>query len=142
MTTPPRYSGRRSPIKPFSSLRRSKLVVRADTASGFSRLRVPRRSFSPYFGNFSSYLAILLREVLCSYPLDMSGKRESSRSTRESFEREVLPHLDSIYSMALRLARNPDDANDLLQDTVLRAYRFFHQFTPGTNSRAWVLTIS
>jgi RNA polymerase sigma-70 factor (ECF subfamily) len=71
----------------------------------------------------------------------MSGKRESSRSTRESFEREVLPHLHSIYTMALRLARNPDDANDLLQDTVLRAYRFFHQFTPGTNSRAWVLTI-
>ena len=71
----------------------------------------------------------------------MTGKRESSRSTRESFEREVLPHLDSIYSMALRLARNPEDANDLLQETVLRAYRFFHQFTPGTNSRAWVLTI-
>jgi RNA polymerase sigma-70 factor (ECF subfamily) len=43
--------------------------------------------------------------------------------------------------MALRLARNPEDANDLLQDTVLRAYRFFHQFAPGTNSRAWVLTI-
>lgn len=60
---------------------------------------------------------------------------------REAFEREVLPHLDSIYAMALRLARNPEDANDLLQDTVLRAYRFFHQFTPGTNSRAWVLTI-
>jgi len=68
-------------------------------------------------------------------------KRDSGRSTRESFESEVLPHLDSIYSMALRLARNPEDANDLLQDTVLRAYRFFHQFTPGTNSRAWVLTI-
>ena len=60
---------------------------------------------------------------------------------REAFEREVLPHLDSIYAMALRLACNPEDANDLLQDTVLRAYRFFHQFTPGTNSRAWVLTI-
>ena len=71
----------------------------------------------------------------------MAGKRESSQSTREMFEREVLPHLDSIYSMALRLARNPEDANDLLQETVLRAYRFFHQFTPGTNSRAWVLTI-
>ncbi len=71
----------------------------------------------------------------------MAGKRESSQSMREAFEREVLPHLDSIYAMALRLARNPDDANDLLQDTVLRAYRFFHQFTPGTNSRAWVLTI-
>jgi len=71
----------------------------------------------------------------------MAGKRESSQRTREAFEREVLPHLDSIYAMALRLARNPEDANDLLQDTVLRAYRFFHQFTPGTNSRAWVLTI-
>jgi len=71
----------------------------------------------------------------------MAFKRDSGRSTRESFEREVLPHLDSIYSMALRLARNREDANDLLQDTVLRAYRFFHQFTPGTNCRAWVLTI-
>jgi RNA polymerase sigma-70 factor (ECF subfamily) len=71
----------------------------------------------------------------------MVGKRESGPGTRESFEREVLPHLDSIYSMALRLARNPEDANDLLQETVLRAYRFFHQYTPGTNSRAWVLTI-
>ena len=71
----------------------------------------------------------------------MAGRDESSQRTREAFEREVLPHLDSIYSMALRLARNPEDANDLLQDTVLRAYRFFHQFAPGTNSRAWVLTI-
>ena len=71
----------------------------------------------------------------------MAFKRDSGRSTRESFEREVLPHLDSIYTMALRLARNREDANDLLQDTVLRAYRFFHQFTPGTNCRAWVLTI-
>jgi RNA polymerase sigma-70 factor, ECF subfamily len=71
----------------------------------------------------------------------MAGKRDLGLNTRESFEREVIPHLDSIYSMALRLARNPEDANDLLQETVLRAYRFFHQFTPGTNSRAWVLTI-
>ncbi len=71
----------------------------------------------------------------------MALKRDSSGGTRESFEREVLPHLDSIYSMALRLARNREDADDLTQDTVLRAYRFFHQFTPGTNSRAWVLTI-
>ena len=71
----------------------------------------------------------------------MALKRDSGRSTRESFEREVMPHLDSIYSMALRLARNREDASDLLQDTILRAYRFFHQYTPGTNSRAWVLTI-
>jgi RNA polymerase sigma-70 factor (ECF subfamily) len=71
----------------------------------------------------------------------MAGKSETSEAARAMFEREVLPHLDSVYSMALRLARNPDDANDLLQETVLRAFRFFHQFTPGTNCRAWVLTI-
>jgi RNA polymerase sigma-70 factor (ECF subfamily) len=70
----------------------------------------------------------------------MAGKSHSE-ATRELFEREVLSQLDSIYSMAFRLARNPQDANDLLQETVLRAYRFFHQFTPGTNCRAWVLTI-
>ena len=60
---------------------------------------------------------------------------------RELFEREALPHVDALYSAALRLSRNPDDARDLLQETVLRAYRFFHQYTPGTNCRAWLLTI-
>jgi RNA polymerase sigma-70 factor (ECF subfamily) len=60
---------------------------------------------------------------------------------RGLFEREALPHVDALYSAALRLARNPDDARDLLQETVLRAYRFFHQYTPGTNCRAWLLTI-
>jgi RNA polymerase sigma-70 factor (ECF subfamily) len=60
---------------------------------------------------------------------------------RGLFERETLPHVDALYSAALRLSRNPDDARDLLQETVLRAYRFFHQYTPGTNCRAWLLTI-
>jgi RNA polymerase sigma-70 factor (ECF subfamily) len=70
----------------------------------------------------------------------MAGKGESGPK-RALFEREVIPHLDSIYSMALRLSRNPEDARDLLQETMLRAFRFFHQFTPGTNCRAWLLTI-
>jgi len=52
-----------------------------------------------------------------------------------------MPHLDAVFSMAMRLARNPDDAKDLVQETVLRAYRFFEQFEPGTNCRAWLLTI-
>lgn len=60
---------------------------------------------------------------------------------RGLFEREALPHVDALYAAALRLSRNPDDARDLLQETVLRAYRFFHQYTPGTNCRAWLLTI-
>jgi RNA polymerase sigma-70 factor, ECF subfamily len=60
---------------------------------------------------------------------------------RRIFEREALPYVDALYSTALRLSRNPEDARDLLQETVLRAYRFFHQYTPGTNCRAWLLTI-
>ncbi len=60
---------------------------------------------------------------------------------RRIFEREALPHLSALYTAALRLTRNENDARDLLQETTLRAYRFFHLFTPGTNCRAWLLTI-
>jgi RNA polymerase sigma-70 factor, ECF subfamily len=71
----------------------------------------------------------------------MASQGGSSESKRILFEREALPHLDAIYGAALHLARNRDDANDLVQETILRAYRFFHQFSPGTNCRAWLLTI-
>jgi RNA polymerase sigma-70 factor, ECF subfamily len=71
----------------------------------------------------------------------MGAKRANSAAVRNQFEALALPHLDAIYTAALRLARNADDAKDLLQDTILRAYRFFYQFTPGTNCRAWLLTI-
>jgi RNA polymerase sigma-70 factor (ECF subfamily) len=69
---------------------------------------------------------------------DTSG---TGAERRKRFEEEAIPHLDALYTMAVRLARNADDANDLLQETVLRAYRFFHQFEAGTNCRAWMLTI-
>ncbi|MGD0116419.1 MAG: sigma-70 family RNA polymerase sigma factor [Candidatus Binatus sp.] len=71
----------------------------------------------------------------------MADKGGTGADRRKRFEDEALPHLDALYTMAIRLARNPDDANDLLQETVLRAYRFFHQFESGTNCRAWMLTI-
>jgi RNA polymerase sigma-70 factor, ECF subfamily len=73
--------------------------------------------------------------------INMRSRGTGSRDVRLMFEQAALPHLDSVYTAALRLTRNPDDAKDLLQDTILRAYRFFHQFTPGTNCRAWLLTI-
>ncbi len=69
------------------------------------------------------------------------GKTSIARDRRLQFEQAALPHLDALYTSALRLARNRDDAEDLLQETVLRAYRSFHQFSPGTNCRAWLLTI-
>ncbi len=71
----------------------------------------------------------------------MTDKSGTGEDRRKRFEEEALPHLDALYSMALRLARNSDDAGDLLQETILRAYRFFHQFETGTNCRAWMLTI-
>jgi RNA polymerase sigma-70 factor (ECF subfamily) len=71
----------------------------------------------------------------------MTVKTGSSGEKRLLFEQFALPHLDALYSAALRLTRNPDDAKDLLQETILRAFRCFHQFAPGTNCRAWMLTI-
>jgi len=65
----------------------------------------------------------------------------SKPSRRELFQREALPHLDHLYTVAFHLARSRDDAADLVQETMLRALRFFDQFTPGTNCRAWLLTI-
>jgi RNA polymerase sigma-70 factor, ECF subfamily len=71
----------------------------------------------------------------------MGSKPTNSATTHQRFEAVALPHLDAVYSAALRLAGNPDDAKDLLQDTILRAYRFFHQFEPDSNCRAWLLAI-
>ena len=60
---------------------------------------------------------------------------------REEFDAEVLPHLDGLYANALRLTRARADAEDLVQETVLRAYRFFDRFERGTNVKAWLLRI-
>jgi len=61
--------------------------------------------------------------------------------TRARFEQEVLPHLTPVYNTALRLARSDPDARDLVQETMLRAFRTYDGFTPGTNARAWLFTI-
>jgi RNA polymerase sigma-70 factor (ECF subfamily) len=58
-----------------------------------------------------------------------------------AFEREALSYLDSLYGTALRLTRRPADAEDLVQDTYLKAFRAAHQFERGTNLKAWLYTI-
>ncbi len=65
------------------------------------------------------------------------------RKNREGteFQREALQHLDALYGTALRLTRDPSEAQDLVQDTLVRAYRFQHSFEPGTNLKAWLLRI-
>lgn len=64
-----------------------------------------------------------------------------TRGRRLAFEREALPHLDDLYGMALRLTRDPGDAEDLVQEACLRAYTRFGQFRRGTNCRAWLFRI-
>jgi RNA polymerase sigma-70 factor (ECF subfamily) len=59
----------------------------------------------------------------------------------ERFEAEALPHLKPLYGTAYRMTRNAHDAEDLVQETFLRAYRSFDRFAPGTNIRAWLHTI-
>lgn len=62
-------------------------------------------------------------------------------ATRDAFEREALPHLDTVYRVALRLSADPSRAEDLTQETMLKAYRAWHTYRVGTNARAWLLTI-
>ncbi|MFC1406666.1 MULTISPECIES: sigma-70 family RNA polymerase sigma factor [Streptacidiphilus] len=64
---------------------------------------------------------------------------ESERSAR--FERDALGYLDQLYSAALRMTRNPADAEDLLQETFAKAFASFHQFREGTNLKAWLYRI-
>jgi RNA polymerase sigma-70 factor, ECF subfamily len=60
---------------------------------------------------------------------------------RARFEQEALIHLDAMYSFALKLSRSRDDAEDLVSDTVLRAFERWEQYRLGTNIRAWLFTI-
>lgn len=57
------------------------------------------------------------------------------------FERDALRYLDQLYSAALRMTRNPIDAEDLVQETFTKAYASFHQYQPGTNLKAWLYRI-
>jgi len=67
------------------------------------------------------------------------AETEDERTAR--FERDALQYLDQLYSAALRMTRNPADAEDLVQETYAKAYGSFHQFQEGTNLKAWLYRI-
>lgn len=57
------------------------------------------------------------------------------------FDKEFMPHISSMYNFAFRLTNDEDDANDLVQDTYLKAFRFIRSFEKGTNAKAWLFRI-
>ncbi len=69
-----------------------------------------------------------------------TAAREAAARQR-SFEEQMLPHLDALYRSALSMTKNAGDADDLVQETYLRAFQFFDQFEGGTNARAWLFRI-
>ncbi|MBM4055569.1 MAG: sigma-70 family RNA polymerase sigma factor [Planctomycetes bacterium] len=62
-------------------------------------------------------------------------------NTRKEFEEITMQHVDSLYNMAVRMSMNKEDAEDLVQETYLKAYRFFDTFQRGTNVKAWLFKI-
>jgi RNA polymerase sigma-70 factor, ECF subfamily len=69
------------------------------------------------------------------------GRIPERPAKREAFEAEAIPFMRALHNTAVRLAQDPQDAADLVQETFLRAYRTFENFVPGTNCKAWLLTI-
>ena len=66
---------------------------------------------------------------------------ETPAQRQARFERDALPFLDQLYAAAMRMTRNPADAEDLVQETFVKAFAAFHQFTEGTNLKAWLYRI-
>jgi RNA polymerase sigma-70 factor (ECF subfamily) len=72
---------------------------------------------------------------------DIDVGSESAEARRARFERDAMEYVDQLYSAAMRMARNPADAEDLVQEAYTKAFSAFHQYKPGTNLKAWLYRI-
>ncbi|MBD3617311.1 MAG: sigma-70 family RNA polymerase sigma factor [Gracilimonas sp.] len=71
----------------------------------------------------------------------MSQLTRDEIKKQKDFDKEIIPHMDALYNFALRLTTDPNDAEDLVQDTIVKAYRFFSSYEKGTNAKAWMFRI-
>jgi RNA polymerase sigma-70 factor, ECF subfamily len=71
----------------------------------------------------------------------LKQKRNERQEAWTAFEAEALPHADRLFRLAMWLERNRAEAEDLVQETLIQALQSFHRYTPGTNCRAWLVTI-
>ncbi len=72
---------------------------------------------------------------------DVDVATETTEARRARFERDAMVYVDQLYSAAMRMARNPSDAEDLVQEAYTKAFSAFHQYKPGTNLKAWLYRI-
>jgi RNA polymerase sigma-70 factor (ECF subfamily) len=111
--------------------------VIADGVSSARRRRVSHVDTGP--GDNAPDVSTRAENVAESIARAENGETDAQRQSR--FERDALPFLDQLYAAAMRMTRNPSDAEDLLQETFLKAYAAFRQFEQGTNLKAWLYRI-
>ena len=85
--------------------------------------------------------AVRLGSTVMTDETGRAPAQETAGQRSERFERDALQYLDQLYSAALRMTRNPTDAEDLVQETFTKAFASFHQYEPGTNLKAWLYRI-
>lgn len=103
----------------------------------------PARKLAQAMARYQSRCADRAGKRFYASPPDSAGiaRIVATEADRRRFEEEALPHLDTLYRVALRLSGSETQAEDLTQETMLKAFRSWHQYRPGTNVRAWLLTI-
>ena len=124
--------GNISPDASVAPVMVSTVVERTQRAAGTGR--TPRTA-----STVTSYLMTLPTSDAAPDQVDVSTETDAQRTAR--FETDALPYLDQLYGAALRMTRNPADAEDVVQEAFAKAYASFHQFKPGTNLKAWLYRI-
>jgi RNA polymerase sigma-70 factor (ECF subfamily) len=73
--------------------------------------------------------------------IELKDIDSKTKQLYEDFQREAVPHMNAVFNYALKITGDEDDANDLVQETYLKAFRFFDKFEKGTNCKAWLFRI-
>jgi RNA polymerase sigma-70 factor (ECF subfamily) len=86
-------------------------------------------------------LGLVLPVMTSDTPATPDAPDDTLASSRDLFEEQAMPYIDQLYAAAMRMTRNPSDAQDLVQDTFVKAFAAFGQFQQGTNLKAWLYRI-